>query len=731
MLEQENIRNRLTWDEIYDNASKFSLEFRDAHNEEAQGQTFVTKFLQVFGINEPMAAGNFERKVELSESKSGYIDYLWEKQIAIEMKSKGKNLKEAFRQLKNYMEHLDPDIIPDLWLVSDFEKMILTRRSTNESWEFATKNLRKRVHLFANIAGYTTERSSYGQVEVNVKAAERMARLHDALKDHGYDGHILEVYLVRLLFCLFAEDTGIFPPEAFSRYLKSSKTDGSDLSDMLARLFEILDMPEEIRRKRNLTSETLLRFRYVNGRLFDGILPRADFDSKMRKTLLDCADFDWGKISPAIFGSLFQGVMDKKERRDMGAHYTSEENILKVINPLFMDALWKEFDRVKTDPRELSSFHDKISNLCFLDPACGCGNFLIITYRELRLLEIEILKILKTDKLLKLSLGIMQKVSLRQFYGIESLDFPCQIAEVGLWLMDHQMNLEASDKLGRYQINMPLSKGATILHKNALRIDWEEAVPRAKLSYIMGNPPFGGGRTMSKAQKDDMAHVFGKIRALGDLDYVTAWYKRASDMMRGTEIRAAFVSTSSVAQGEQPALLWKPLMEEGAHINFAMPSFKWSNEARGKAAVNCVIIGFSHQASKPNINPYLVEGPNVFIFRRGSPLCDAPPIGIGSMPIDDGNYLFTDTEKADFLKKEPKAGKWFRPWVGSEELIKGHARHCLFLKDCPPSELQLMPECLKRIRRVRDFRLASKNPATRKLAEFPLSFHNMRLPDSA
>ncbi|MCL1888239.1 MAG: class I SAM-dependent DNA methyltransferase, partial [Kiritimatiellaeota bacterium] len=401
----------LSWDHILSNAVAFSKRWRDAHNEEAQAQPFTMDFLRVFGVEDPEAAGAFEHKVPLSGDKTGYIDYLWKGQIAIEMKARGKDLAAAFEQLRGYMAHLPEEEVPDLWMVCDFETIRLCRRSTNEVYTFKTKDLRKHIKKFANIAGYTTERTRDDQVEVNVKAAEKMAKLHDSLRENGYEGHELEVYLVRLLFCMFADDTGIFPQDSLFRYIDKSNQDGSDLTERISRLFEVLNMPEEVRAKRTLLSDELKQFRYINGGLFKDLLPSAEFDAKMRQTLIDCMNFDWNKISPAIFGAMFQGVMDKTQRREMGAHYTSEENILKLINPLFLDGLWKEFDKVKTDPAALDRFHDKIARLKFLDPACGCGNFLIITYRELRALELEILKMKASSNQMILDITPMLKVS--------------------------------------------------------------------------------------------------------------------------------------------------------------------------------------------------------------------------------------------------------------------------------------------------------------------------------
>ena len=459
---------------------------------------------------------------------------------------------------------------------------------------------------------------------------------------------------------------------------------------------------------------------------------------------MNCCAFDWNKISPAIFGAMFQGVMDKKQRRELGAHYTSEENILKLINPLFMDALWREFDRVKAVPARLDDFHHKIASLKFLDPACGCGNFLIITYRELRLLELEILKMKTNTGQRHLDISTMLKVSVEQFYGIEYEDFPCQIAQVGMWLMDHQMNLRVADMFGMYYARLPLTQSATIVHANALRMDWEDVVPAKELSYILGNPPFVGARIMSAEQKDDLLHVFEDTKNAGNLDYVFCWYKKAVEIMqKNRRISTALVSTNSIAQGEQVAILWKPFFDKGIHIHFAYRTFKWSNEAKGKAAVHCVIVGFGMQKQTDNfivnndtrhkaenINGYLIDASNICIESRKKPLCAVPEIGIGNKPIDGGYYLFTEAEKNEFVKKEPLSEKYFRKWLGSEEFINGKVRYCLWLGDCPPSELKSMPECLKRVDAVKQYRLASKSAPTRKLADKPRRFHVENMPTS-
>ena len=732
----------LSWEEIQARAVAFSKKWEAAHREEAEAQSFQRDFFKVFGIEDLLSCGVFEYKVPLEDNHNGYIDYLFPQKIAVEMKSSKKDLKKAFEQLQNYVIHLKSDEIPSLLMVCDFENIILYKRTSGEKVSFKTKDLRKYVKHFADIAGYETTRTYDNQQGVDVKAASKMADLHNAMESIGYEGHSLEVYLVRLLFCLFADDTGIFPKGSFQNYVENSSEDGSDLSARLERLFEVLNMPIDIRKKKALLKQDLLQFQYINGGLFKEKLDFADFDAKMRATLLKSCSFDWNNISPAIFGSMFQGVMNEKERHDLGAHYTSEENILKVINPLFMDELYTEFERVKASPLQLDQFHNKLASLKFLDPACGCGNFLIIAYRELRKLELEVLKMKIGTRQRVIDISPYVKVNVGQFYGIEIEEFPCQVAQVGMWLIDHQMNMKVSEHFGQYFTRLPLRQSASIVNANALRMDWNEVVPASELSYIFGNPPFIGARIMSEEQKQEVMETFASTKSAGNLDYVCCWYKRAADIMEQNKaVRTALVSTNSISQGEQVALLWKPFFERGIHIDFGYRTFKWSNEARGKAAVHCVIVGFSFSGRKTkviydgeerqdarNINGYLVDTENISIESRSKPLCNVPEIGIGNKPIDGGHYLFTEAEKNEFLLKEPLAEKYFRVWLGSEEFINGKKRYCLWLGDCPPAELKKMPECMKRVESVRQVRLASKSAPTRKLAEKPRRFHVENMP---
>lgn len=747
---------QLTWDKIHDNALPFAKRWKDAYNEEAQAQSFQIEFLRVFGIEDPEAIGDFEYKVPLEEGRNGYIDYLWKGHIAIEMKSKGKNLGAAYEQLKNYVFHLPADDMPELLMVCDFQTIVLYHRSIGARKQFKTKELNKNIRQFANIAGYETTREIEDQIEVNVKAAEKMAKLHDALKSHGYEGHDLEVYLVRLLFCLFADDTGIFPRQSLLNYLENSKVDGSDLSERISRLFEVLNMPDDTRTKHTLLSVELKQFRYINGGLFMDRLAPADFNNNMRKTLLDCCLFDWNKISPAIFGAMFQGVMDKDQRRELGAHYTSEKNILKLINPLFLDELWLEFERVKLDPVKLDRFHNKISQMKFLDPACGCGNFLIITYRELRRLEFEILK-MKLSRMVYAQRTILNnplekeiRVSVEMFYGIECEDFPCQIAQVGMWLMDHQMNNIVADHFGLPFVRLPLTESATIVKGNALRLDWEEIVPKCELSYILGNPPFIGARMMAQGgqQKREVEDTFGNIQDVQDLDYVTCWYKKAVQYIQNTQIEVSFVSTNSICQGSQVPILWNVLLNEyNIHINFAHQTFKWSNEAKGKAAVYCVIVGFSlHNRKKkwlfsykdakaepvenivPNISPYLLSGINYFVTAQKKTLCDVPEMKFGSQPRDGGYFILTPEDRDEILTSEPTLDQVIKPYFGANEFIKGKMRYCIWLHNEPFEIIKNSKILKERIASVEKFRLESKAKTTRSYAKVPAIFAQIAHP---
>lgn len=756
----------LSKNEIRRRANAFAHEWHDAHNEDADAKSFWDGFLQVFGIPRRRVAV-FEQLVKKLDQRHGYIDLFWPGKLVVEHKSRGKDLGKAHGQAIDYLHGLKDTELPEYIVVSDFARIHLHHLETGAAFELKLAELPKHIDRFDFISGYTSH-APREQDPVNIRAAELMGRLHDELKATGYEGHALEVYLVRLLFILFADDTGIFENNAFADWVYGhTSEDGSDLGPKLERLFQVLNS-EKAQRSRNL-DERLAEFPYVNGKLFEERLPMADWDGAMRITLLEASQLDWSRISPAIFGALFQSVMDPKARRDLGAHYTSEQNILKLIQPLFLNELWEEFNRVKGTapttkqrmaknrvPTPLEKFHKKLSELRFLDPACGCGNFLVITYRELRRLEMEVIRaLMKGQQVTNVDQLILLNVD--QFYGIEIEDFPAQIAQVALWLTDHQMNQEIGQAFGEYVVRIPLRKSATVLNANALRTDWAAPLPKGKrYDYILGNPPFVGSKLMTAEMRTDLLAAMDNAPNSGILDFVCAWYGLAARYMKAQRVspsaaegqtRCAFVSTNSIAQGEQVAALWGPLLAQGIKIHFAHRTFRWNNEARGVAAVHCVIIGFadhdtpkkrlysySDPKSEPvmevvdNINPYLVAGRDVLIPSRSKPICNVPEIGIGNKPIDGGHYLFTTDEKKEFLKLEPAAKPWFRRWLGSDEFINGWERWCLYLAECPPSELRKMPEVMKRVHAVRETRLASKSAPTQKLADTPTKFHVTNIP---
>ena len=578
----------ISWNEIKKRAVAFSNEWKDESRERAESQSFWNDFFHVFGIHRRRVA-TFEAPVKKIDDSQGYIDLLWKGNILIEHKSKGKSLDTAYSEAKDYFPGLKEEELPKYILVSDFSRFRLYNLDKNIQNEFGIQELIDNVQLFGFIAGYK-KREYKEQDPVNTAAAELMGEIHDKLLDSGYEGHILEVYLVRLLFCMFADDTRIFEKDLFLDYLENkTHEDGSDLAAHLTTLFQVLNTPPDKRLK--TLDEDLNAFEYINGKLFEEMLPVASFDSDMRNKLIECCHLDWGQISPAIFGSLFQSVMNPEARRNLGAHYTSEKNILKLIKPLFLDDLWAEFHRVKNNTRNLKKFHENLANLKFLDPACGCGNFLIITYRELRLLEIEILKELlmspkgagkkiKSSTQQVFNLKEFCKIDVDNFYGIEIEEFPCRITEVAMWMIDHQMNMEISDTFGDIYTRLPLKNSANITIGNALRIDWKSIIPPEELSYILGNPPFAGKEFQNTEQKNDMNIIFEGVSGAGVLDYVTAWYLKAAQYIHDTEIKVGFVSTNSISQGEQVGILWNVLYNYDMTIHFAHRTFKWKNEAK-------------------------------------------------------------------------------------------------------------------------------------------------------
>jgi len=737
----------LSWNEIKDRALNFSKEWADTSNEEADAKPFLVEFFNVFGISSKRVS-TFEHRVKKLDDKDGYIDLLWKGTILIEMKSLGKNLDKAYQQAIDYTHGLKQHELPKYILVSDFENFRLYDLEEDKHIEFKLNDLVNNVQHFGYILGY--QKKVYKEQDpANIKAAELMGKLHDRLEEIGYTGHPLEVYLVRILFLLFAEDTTIFNKQQFQEFLEQrTAEDGSDLASKLQELFQVLNTAKENRFK-NL-DEQLADFPYVNGKLFEENLPTASFDTKMRQALLDCCYIDWSKISPAIFGSMFQSVMNPKERRNLGAHYTSETNILKLIKPLFLDELWKEFESIKDNKNKLPEFHKKLSTLKFLDPACGCGNFLVITYRELRLIEFEVLKALNKSGQSFLDISQILWIDVDQFSGIEYEEFPARIAEVAMWLIDHQMNMLVSSEFGQYFVRLPLKKSAKIVHGNALNVDWESVVSKNELTYIIGNPPFIGKKEQKPEQKADMEMIFANAKGTGVLDYVTAWYIKSAHYIQNTKIKVAFVSTNSICQGEQVGLLWSLMFNKyKIKIHFAHRTFSWRNEAKGNAAVHCVIVGFAnydtnnksifeyddikgepHEVKAKNINPFLVEGKDITVENRKSPICKVPEMNYGSMPIDEGNLILTDEEKEEAVKNEPQIINAIKKYTGGDEFINNKKRWCLWLQNIEPSVLKNSKFILDRIDKTKKFRLSSNRAATNKLAEKPMLFGEIRQPKS-
>jgi hypothetical protein len=747
----------LSQKEIRDCAVEFAFRWVSAVRERSEAQTFWNEFFEIFGISRRRVAA-FEAPVKKLGDKAGSIDLFWKGMLIVEHKSRGQNLDRAYQQALDYFPGISEQELPKYVLVSDFAKFRLYDLEADMETDFPLTDLPAQIHRFGFMSGYT-KRTYQDEDPVNLQVAEKMGELHDALLAGGYDGHKLEVFLVRLIYCLFADDTGIFPRDYF-RFLMEEKTkgEGTDTGALIAQVFQTLDTPPEKREK--ALDEDLEKFPYVNGALYEEVLRFPNFDSRMRKTLLECLAFDWSRVSPAIFGSMFQSVMDPGKRRNLGAHYTSERNILKVVRGLFLDDLYREYKAVKGDLRKLTRFHERIARLRFFDPACGCGNFLIIAYRELRRLEIAVLKRMRKlrgrfAETWQTDISLLSLIDVDAFYGIELGEFPVRIAEVALWLTDHQMNMELSAEFGQTYTRLPLKKSAHIVQGNALRMDWEVLVPKPAAAekettlFILGNPPFVGKHNRTAQQTADMQVLGVDLTGLGVLDYVCAWYMKAAEYIRGTRIEAAFVSTNSITQGEQASVLWPWLFGKGVKIHFAHRTFKWSNEARGVAHVYCVIIGFATfdspvkrlydyetPAGEPmeilarNINPFLVDADDLVIPSRGRPICPVPEIVYGSKPVDDGHLFLTDQELEDFLKSEPCAAKFIQPLISAHEFLNGENRWCLWLKDASPAEMRAMPEIMNRVRAVRHFRSLSKKLATQKIADIAYLFGELRQPRS-
>ena len=748
---------RLSWNEIRSRAAAFARSWCGAAYEKGETQSFYNDFFAVFGVQRRTVA-RYEAHVRKLDNRSGFIDLFWPGVLLVEQKSAGRDLQRAAEQAGDYVDALKERERPRYILVCDFRTFVLRDLDERSEVTFGLAELPQQVQCFGFILG-VQRRTFRDQDPANIEAAELMGLLHDALHGAGYRGHDLERLLVRLVFCLFADDTGIFEPrDLFVDFIETrTSEDGADLGPRLAELFQVLDTPEGDRQ--TTLDEDLARFPYLNGGLFGGALRIPSFSTRMRQALLNACRFDWSNISPAIFGALFQSVMDRQERRAQGAHYTTEKNILKLIQPLFLDGLRQEFAQLKRrrDSRrvpELLKFQQRLASLTFFDPACGCGNFLIITYRELRNLEMEVLQAAladsQRDRQLFVLSDILSCINVDQFYGIELGEFPARIAETALWMMDHIMNNRLSLEFGQTYARIPLTTSPRILHGDALECNWDDHCVPENCSYVLGNPPFVGAKYQTQQQRQQVRRIAGLGKSGGTLDYVAAWFLMAGDYLQRSSAAMAFVATNSMTQGEQVGQLWPLLFNRfQLDVAFAHRTFAWGSDARGKAHVHVVILGLHHRQrpwpekrlfSYTDINgepeesrhaalsPYLFDAgglsdPHLVVREESAPINGMGRLIIGSKPIDAGNYIFTAEERAQFLDAEPDAEPFFRPFIGAREYLQGGERWILALQEASPAVLAHLPRVRERIAAVRAYRQASKSAPTRKLAETPTLYH--------
>ncbi len=754
--------------EMRENADAFILRWRGTTAERAEAQTFTNEFFQIFGLDRKNLA-QFEKPIQKKdETGTGFADLFWSGKLIIESKSahldNPKNWEKTLIQAEEYIENLLEHQRPQFIMLMNFKRIkkyeVLVSKTNKVKINFLTEvpieSLATKLDEFTFFIEFANRLES-DEEKVNQEAARRIANVYDAIERKGYSSTDISILLARILFCLFAEDTGIFDKKQFENYIRE-KTTGKTLGDHILALFETLNTPVKSRKS---TNKDLNKFPYVNGDLFDAKLNKVPpTTNALHEALLDCCSYDWSDISPVIFGSLFQAVMNNAERRTLGAHYTSEKNILRVVRPLFLDKLQEEFDAIKSSQKSLENFRKQLNELTFLDPACGCGNFLVVTYRELRLLDIEIIrKKYKGGVQLITDSGVLSNVPLSNFYGYEIDPTSAMIAEVAMWLTQHQMNMRLESEFGKAVPTIPLHEAAIIKNENSLHINWAAKQKFVKgkgeeeivFDYILGNPPFVGKQYQTEEQKKDIAKIFNGVNGSGVLDYVACWYiKSAEYMKKHTTTRTALVSTNSIAQGEQTGILWNELFKNyKVKIQFAHQTFKWHNEAEGVAGVHCVVIGFGKDNLKEkfvfeysdikgeptkikakNINPYLVQGNDTTILKRRTPVCSVPDISFGSMPNDGGHLLLTDEEKKELIKEEPEVKKWIRPLLSTKEYLNGKTRWCLWLQGIQPKELKDLPAIYKRVHAVKKHREASERGATNKLASTPHLFGEIRQPNS-
>ncbi len=756
---------RLSWNEARVRAAAFAQDWSGARYEKGETQSFYNDFFRIFGVRRRSVA-RYEEHVKTLGHRSGFIDLFWPGVLLVEQKSSGRDLARAYGQAGEYFDALPEARRPRYILVSDFQTFELHDLDARQRTAFALADLPAHVEDFGFIVGVQRRRFR-DQDPANLVAAGLVGRLHDKLAEAGYGGPDLERLLVRVVFCLFADDTGVFEPrDLFTDFVEErTREDGSDLGPWLAQLFQVLDTPEA--RRQTTLDQDLARFPYVDGVLFRDPLRIPAFTAEMRSRLLDACRFDWSGISPAIFGALFQTVLNPAQRRAQGAHYTTEANILKVVGPLFLDDLRTEFERLRRRRGSrrrsaLGAFQRRLGELSIFDPACGCGNFLIIAYRELRLLEIEVLRELhgKSGRTGQQVLDVAQLsvVNVDQFYGIDIGEFPVRIAETALWMMDHILNNRLSLEFGQTYARIPLRASPRIVQGDALRLDWASVLPPERCSYMLGNPPFGGFVHRDRHKQEETKAVVLALGATGSrVDYVAAWFLKAGAYFQGRRARIAFVATSSITQGEQVAQFWPALFKDyGLEVSFAHRTFAWGSDARGTAHVHVVVVGLCDRESAPaakrlfvyrdlggdpdegrvaRIGPYLtgvgqLRDPHLVVRRRRTSIAGLPRIRVGSKPVDGGHYILAAAEREELLAREPKAAALVRPYRGGREYIRGEERWTLLPFAAAPEALRAMPEVVRRIRAVREYRERRAGRLGRSLADRPAEFHVTVVPSA-
>jgi hypothetical protein len=748
MLINEALRNR---------ADQFAHKFNGETDEDGEAKTFMDALFAVFNLDR-YALARFEYPTKrYSSGKRGRADLFWRGKLLIEAKSghldKDTDWENTLTQALDYVKGMSKaSNRPEYVLLLNFKRLKLYRLTDSKTQKRVVPNLLCDIPLLAfaqhldHFAFFLTAKQDLeeNEIKANQEAAQLIATVHDSLELQHYGTQNAAILLSQILFCLFAEDTGIFEALQFTHYIKQYEQQPEQLGNALLQLFEQLNTPEK---QRDKNKPIAAQFPYINGSLFrnsgNQIPPTT---AGVYQSLYNACLYDWSAISPEIFGSLFQAVMNPNERRTLGAHYTSETNILRLLNPLFLTELKAELKAAQRDRKKLERFRLKISQLQFLDPACGCGNFLVVTYRELRLLDIQVVAQLQGAQMVT-DTSLLSNIPLHHFWGYEIDPTAAHIATIAMWLTEHQMNVKFLDTFGVAQPSIPLNDAAQIINTNSLHIDWQP-----NMNFIVGNPPFVGKHLQNDAQKKDVERLFKGVNGAGNMDYVACWHLTAAQYLnQHPQTRVAFVSTNSIVQGEQTGILWGELFGKyHIKIQFAHQTFKWSNEAKGIAAVHCVIIGFGKDDLKEktifeypdiakdpiataakNISPYLVEGNDVLIVGRTTPICsNIAKMTWGNKPVDGGNLILADDEKDAFIKIEPNSQKYILPLISAREFLHGQKRWCIWLVDTPLTELRQMPHLLKRINAVKEMRLASSDEGARKLALFPTMFRDKQNPDN-